>query len=117
MCIFRVSLFAILLLQVVALADDRTMRVSIQSLDGDPPRGTVVGVTTGSVTNQNPSPISFYVEYSDDLVSWTPLHSLDFSGTNTEPTIATNLTIGVTALFVDEHASQHRFYRAVEVTQ
>ena len=117
MHILRASLFVILLLQAVALADDRTMRVSIQSLSGSPPSGAVVGVTTGSATNQNPSTIAFYVEYSDDLVSWTPLHSFDLSGTNTEPTIATNLTIGVTALFVDEHASQHRFYRAVEVTQ
>jgi hypothetical protein len=104
----------IFLFVTVALSDDRTLRVGFQSLTGNPPSGATVEVTAGSVTNQDVSSISFYVEYSDDLVSWTPLHSFDLSGTNTEPTIASCLTVGQTALFVDEHGSQHRFYRAVE---
>jgi hypothetical protein len=109
-----ISLFVILLLQFVVLADDRTMQLSIQNLQGNPPNGAVIGVTAGSATNQNPSTILFYVEYSDDLLSWTPLRSLDVGQT---PTIATNLSNGQMAIFVDEHASPHRFYRGVQILQ
>jgi hypothetical protein len=100
---------------MAALSDDRTLRVSLQSVTGSPTSAAVVGVTAGSATNQDVSSISFYVEYSDDLTCWKPLHSFDLSGTNTEPTIASCLTLGQTALLVDEHGSQHRFYRAVAV--
>lgn len=113
---FQKRLFLFLLLPIAVLADDRELWVSVNSLTGNPPSGAVIGVTAGSPTNQNFGTISFYVEYSDDLSNWTPLHSYDLSGTNTEPTIASNvLTLGVTALFVDEGSSQHRFYRAVVV--
>ncbi len=88
-------------------------------MSGSPPSFAVIGVTAGSAGNPSPSMISFHVEYSDDLSSWTPLHSFDYSGTNTQPTIATNLTIGQTALFGDVQAgsSSHRFYRAVQEAQ
>jgi hypothetical protein len=104
---------------LAALADDRTLTMSISSLLGSPPSFAVIGVTAGSAGNPSPSMISFHVEYSDDLSSWTPLHSFDYSGTNTQPTIATNLTIGQTALFGDVQAgnSSHRFYRAVQEAQ
>ena len=74
---------------------------------------TIVSVTTGSISNQNPSEISFYVEYSDDMMSWKPFHIFDGTVTNAAPTIITNLTNGQTALLLDETMSIHRFYRAV----
>ena len=59
-------------------------------------------------------PISFYVEYSDDLVDWKPFHIFDSTITNTDPTIITNLTNGQMTLLLDETVSARRFYRAVE---
>jgi hypothetical protein len=79
-----------------------------------------VSVSAGSSTNQNPSSISFYVEYSDDLKQWTPLHSaLNLSDTNTDTTVYSTMTYGLPVIFADPHVldSPHRFYRAVEVAQ
>jgi hypothetical protein len=97
------------------LADDRTMRVGIFGFLGAPPTATILSVTTGSVSNQNPSAISFYVEYSDDLVDWKPFHIFDSTVTNTSPTIVTNQTNGQITLLLDETACVRRFYRAVEI--
>jgi hypothetical protein len=110
----RFVLVLVLLSQAVTLADDRTLHVSIHGLFGSPPTSAIVGVTSGSISNQNPATISFYVEYSDDLLNWRPLTSFAFGNTNSDATIATNLTNGQMALFFDENASARRFYRAVE---
>lgn len=104
----------ILLFQMGALADDRTMHIGISGFLGEPATATIVSVTTGSVSNQSPSTISFYVEYSDDLLNWKPLPSFAPGNTNTDPVIATNLTNGQMALFLDGNVSTQRFYRAVE---
>ena len=108
-------------------ADDRTLRVSIYGFENSgspfsPPISvtSIIGVSAGSSTNQNPSSISFYVEYSDDLSQWTPLHSaFNLNDTNTETTVVSTLTEGLTAFFYDPNAltSSHRFYRAVESPQ
>lgn len=111
---FRVGLTLILLSQIGILADDRTVHMSIYGFLGNPPTATVVSVTTGSVSNQTPGSISFYVEYSDDLQDWKPLPSFTPGKTNADAVIATNLTNGQMALFLDENVSPHRFYRAVE---
>jgi hypothetical protein len=107
-------LILIVVLPAGILADDRAMRVGIFGFLGAPPTATILSVTTGSVSNQNPSPISFYVEYSDDLVDWKPFHIFDSTITNTDPTIITNLTNGQMTLLLDETVSARRFYRAVE---
>ena len=111
---FLVCLFLIFLSQAGILADDRTMQMSIYGFLGAPATATIVAVTTGSASNQTPSSISFYVEYSDDLSKWTPLPSFAPGNTNTDAVIATNLTNGQMALFLDGNVSLHRFYRAVE---
>ena len=100
-----------------ALADDRTMRVSVYELEGSPPATALIGVSAGYATNPNPSTICFYVEYSDDLTNWTGLHSFDPTGTNTEPTVVCTMTYDLKVLFYDLQArrSAHRYYRAVEV--
>jgi hypothetical protein len=102
----------------VASADDRTMHLRIGSIEGNPPRSVVVEVTAGSQTNRDPSRITFYVEYSDDLSSWKPLSSFEFYGTNTQASIVTVYTYGLSVGFVDLWASrsQQRYYRAVEIT-
>ncbi|HEY3932119.1 MAG TPA: hypothetical protein VGM58_07095 [Verrucomicrobiae bacterium] len=109
-----IGLILILLFQIGIRADDRTMHMGIYEFFGNPPAATIVSVTTGSVSNQTPSSISFYVEYSDDLQNWKPLPSFALGNTDTDAVIATNLTNGQMALFFDENASSHRFYRAVE---
>jgi hypothetical protein len=111
---FGVGLIAILLIQAGIRADDRTIHMGIYGFVGNPPSATIVSVTTGSVSNQTPSSIAFYVEYSDDLQNWKPLSSFAPGNTNTDAVIATNLTNGQTALFFDGNVSAHRFYRAVE---
>lgn len=102
----------------VASADDRTMHLRIGSIEGNPPHSIVVEVTAGSQTNRDPSRITFYVEYSDDLSSWKPLSSYDIYGTNTQASIVTVYTYGLSVGFVDLWASrsQQRYYRAVEIT-
>jgi len=107
--------------------DDRTMHVGVHGfyttsnwLSSTASATSEITVSAGSPTNQNPSSISFYVEYSDDLTQWTPLHSaLDLSDTNTDTTVLSTTTDGLAAFFFDPHAidSSHRFYRSVEVAQ
>jgi hypothetical protein len=109
-----IGIILILLFQSGIQADDRTMHMGISGFLGNPPTATIVSVTTGSVSNQTPSLISFYVEYSDDLLNWKPLPSFAPNNTNTDAVIATNLTNGQMALFLDGNVSSHRFYRAVE---
>lgn len=111
---FLVGLILVLLFQIEILADDRTMHLGMYGFIGNPATAAIVSVTTGSVSNQTPSSISFYVEYSDDLFSWKPLPSFAPGNTNTDAVIATNLTNGQMALFLDGNISSHRFYRAVE---
>jgi hypothetical protein len=110
---FPSCLFLILLTPILVGADDRTLNVGIYGFLGAPPTSTIVSVTVGSVSNQNPTMIAFYVEFSDDLSSWKPLQSFN-ACTNGQPTIATNLTNGQMALFLDGTTTSHRFYRAVE---
>lgn len=112
---FGVGIIAILLFPAGTRADDRTMHMGIHGFVGDPPNATIVSVTTGSVSNQTPSSIVFYVEYSDNLQNWKPLPSFAPGNTNADAVIATNLTNGQTALFFDGDVSVHRFYRAVEI--
>ena len=109
----QTGLILILLSQSKVIADDRTLHVGIFGFLGNSPTATIVSVTAGSVSNQTPSGIAFYIESSDDLVNWKPYHVFDPLGTNSEPTIVTNLTNGQMALFLDETVSAHRFYRAV----
>jgi hypothetical protein len=111
---FGIGLLLILLFRIGIQADDRTMRMDISGFLGNPPTATIVSVTTGSVSNQTPSSISFYVEYSDDLLNWKPLPSFAPGNPNANTVIATNLTNGQMALFLDGNVSSHRFYRAVE---
>ena len=101
-----------------AIADERTMRVSVQRVEGTPPQTAVIGVSAGYATNPNPSTICFYVEYSDDLTNWKALHSFDTTGTNTQPTLVCTMTYDLTVIFYDLQASRssNRFYRAVEST-
>jgi hypothetical protein len=111
---FRIGLILALLLEDSVLADDRTMHMAISGFLGNPSTATVISVTTGSTSNQTPSSISFYVEYSDDMSKWVPLPSFAPDNTNTDAVIATNLTNGQMALFLDGGTSAHRFYRSVE---
>ena len=111
---FRVGSILILLFQIQLVADDRTMHMGIYGFLGNPATAAIVSVTTGSASNQTPSSISFYVEYSDDLLNWKPLPSFAPGNTNTDAVIATNLTNGQLALFYDGNVSSHRFYRAIE---
>ena len=110
----------------MASADDRTMRVSVYGFysfgNAFSPSTSVtatIAVSAGTSTNENPSVISFYVEYSDDLRNWTPLHSaLDLTDTNRETTVMSTMTYDLPVLFFDPKAgmSSHRFYRSVEVS-
>ena len=86
--------------------DDRRLTMSIQR---GPFEGLMtVAVTAGSATNTNPNLITFYVEYSDDLVSWWLL-----LGGQT-----TTYTYGMRLLVIDFDAptNRQRFYRAVDIT-
>ena len=108
------SLGFICLLQ--AGAGTTTMHLNIMLDHRTQPAIVAIGVLVNSPTN--PPGICYYVEYSDDMTNWIPLHTFDSSGTNTVPTVVclTNHADFYYNIFYDVQAwrSPHRYYRSVE---